>query len=111
MRRDTETVLDMLLAAEAVDRFPLDVDFIAFEANLEKQSAVLHQLIIMGEAAKRLSIESRQKHNHIPWSRLAGMRDRLIYAYDDVDLMLVWDAVRRELPPIVGSLKELAPRE
>ena len=52
-------------------------------------SAVLHQLMILGEAAKRLSDEFRETHDHIPWTDAARMRDRLIYGYDAIDLDIV----------------------
>jgi uncharacterized protein with HEPN domain len=50
------------------------------------QSAVLHQLLVIGEAVKRLSQDFRRDHPEIPFALIAGMRDKLIHEYDDVDL-------------------------
>lgn len=108
MQRDAESVLDILMAAELIEQFLRGVEYEHFDANHEKQSAVLHQLLVVGEASKRLSIEFRESHPDVPWSRMAGMRDRLIHAYDDVDLLLVWEAVTEVLPPIVQYLREVA---
>jgi uncharacterized protein with HEPN domain len=110
MQRDAESVLDILLAAELIEQFVRGVEYEQFEANHEKQSAVLHQLMVVGEAAKRLSVEFRDSHPDVPWTRMAGMRDRLIHAYDDVDLKLVWEAVNDVLPPIVQYLRNTQER-
>jgi uncharacterized protein with HEPN domain len=50
----------------------------------------LHQLLIIGEAVKNLSIEFKTKHEQIPGKLIAGMRDKVIHAYNDVDLDEVW---------------------
>ena len=111
MRRDEESIIDILLAAERIEEYLSGVDFDLFAMQSEKQSAVLHQLMVLGEAAKRLSSEFRLAHPGIPWSGMAGMRDRLIHAYDEVDLKLVWEAVTEVLPSVVKYLGELSPEQ
>jgi uncharacterized protein with HEPN domain len=76
-------------------------------ANEEKQSAVLHQLMILGEAAKRLSLEVRGAHPNIAWTEIAGMRNRLIHGYDAVDLSLVWDVIKKRVPSLLAYLQPL----
>jgi uncharacterized protein with HEPN domain len=66
---------------------------------------------VLGEAAKRLSPELRARHPDIPWRAIAGMRDRLVHGYDDVDLDLVWKTVSEDLPALIARLDRLAPRE
>ena len=68
--------------------------YAAFLADLKTQSAVLHQLLILGEAAKRLSQLFRDAHAHIPWPLITGMRDKLIHHYDVVDLGVVWETIQ-----------------
>lgn len=109
MQRDREALIDIVIAADRIAEFLEGFDFDRFAANAEKQSAVLHQIMILGEATKRLSQEFRQMHERVPWSNIAGMRDRLMHAYDDVDLTLVWESVTRVLPPIVDYLRRIAP--
>ena len=81
----------------------------AFKSNELVPSAVLHQLTILGEAVKRLSDAFRETHDHIPWTDAARMRDRLIHAYDAIDLDIVWQAAPRETPAVLDQITPLAP--
>jgi uncharacterized protein with HEPN domain len=76
-----------------------------------RQAAVMRQLEIMGEAARRLSEETRQELSEIPWHQIIGMRNRLIHVYDDVDLAIVWDTVQNDLPPLIAQLEKIVPLE
>jgi uncharacterized protein with HEPN domain len=111
MPRDEATLLDMLRAARLTLRFSGSVDKAGFLGDLKTQAAVLHELLVLGEAAKRLSPELRAQHPDIPWRAIAGMRDRLVHGYDDVDLDLVWKTVSEDLPALIARLDRLAPRE
>jgi len=73
--------------------------------------AVLYQLIVMGEAVKRLSAELRQRHTEIPWALIAGMRDHLIHGYDVVDWHEVWKTATRDVPELLSKLEPLLPKE
>jgi uncharacterized protein with HEPN domain len=85
MQRDEATLLDIAKAARLVQAFIQGPEKEAFLNDYKTQSAVLYQLIVMGEAVKRLSDELRTQHLEIPWSLIAGMRDHLIHGYDVVD--------------------------
>ena len=79
MERDRSTLLDMIQAAELVLEFTAGMDRAMFLKDVKTQSAVLHQLMVIGEAVKRLSAEFRATHSQVPWSLIAGMRDKLIH--------------------------------
>ena len=111
MPQDDATLLDILRAAQLAVAFKGDLDKPAFLNDLKTQSAVLHQLLVLGEAVKRLSEGFRTSHPAIPWRMIAGMRDKLIHAYDAVDLDEVWKTVDIDLPHLITLLEPLEPQQ
>ncbi|MDQ3010558.1 MAG: DUF86 domain-containing protein [Acidobacteriota bacterium] len=103
MLRDDATVLDLLRAARLILDFTRGIF-----ADAKTQSAVLHQMMIVGEAVKRLSPEFRDTHSQVPWPLIAGMRDKLIHKYDEVDLVLIWQTVQTDIPSLLSYLEPLA---
>jgi len=111
MVRDQATLLDILHAARLTLDFKRGLDKEAFLENLKTQSAVLHQLMIIGEAVKRLSPELRAQYPQIPWLLIAGMRDKLIHGYDIVDLDQVWRTVIVDIPELISKIEPLVTKE
>ena len=83
----------------------------AFWTIVKTQSAVLHQLLVMGEAVKRLSMDYRGHHSEVPWNLIAGMRDQLIHGYDIVDLHEVWKTATQDVPDLLAWLEPRLPEE
>ena len=73
--------------------------------------AVLHALEILGEAASRVSLETREAHPEIPWRLAVSMRNRIIHAYFDVDLNIIWTTVAESLPRLVALLEAVLGQE
>jgi uncharacterized protein with HEPN domain len=69
--------------------------------------SLVHLLEVFGEAAKGVSPGFRQEHADLPWKKIAGMRDRLIHGYFDVNLDIVWQTVTEDLPDLVAKLEQL----
>lgn len=67
--------------------------------------ALVKAIEIIGEAGARVSIEGRDATPDVPWPEIVGMRNRLVHAYFDVDLDVVWTTVRHDLPPLVEALQ------
>jgi uncharacterized protein with HEPN domain len=99
--RDDAVLLDIVKAARLAKAFTHGFDKPAFLADLKTQSAVLHQLLVLGEAVKRLSAEFRDRYPAIPWKAIAGMRNILIHHYDTVDLDEVWKTVSIDVPAMI----------
>jgi len=107
MSLDETTLLDIAQAARLIVQFKQGMDKAAFLQDIKTQSAILHQLMIMGEAVKRLSQEFRAHHPAIPWTPIAGMRDKLIHAYDIVDFDQVWKTIDTDVPNLIFSIEPL----
>jgi uncharacterized protein with HEPN domain len=69
--------------------------------------SLIRELEIIGEAASKISAETRSQNTSIPWQDISGMRNRLIHAYFDVDLDTVWSTVSRDLPTLKAELEKI----
>jgi uncharacterized protein with HEPN domain len=97
----------MLRASRRIQSFVEEIDRERFREDELRQSAVVFQLFILGEAAKHVSEDLRASYDHIPWSKMARMRDRLIHGYFDVDLEIVWTTATRDVVTLVDQLEEI----
>ncbi len=79
----------------------------SFLEDLKTQLALRHQIIIIGEAVKRLSNAFRVEHQQVPWANIAGMRDKLVHEYDNVDTDMLWDVVDVDLPELLEFCAKL----
>jgi len=73
------------------------------------QYSVVHLLEIAGEAASGITLEFRTQYPGIPWRELIDMRNRLIHAYFNISLAIVWETVTNDLPKIEETLTTLFP--
>lgn len=110
-REDSAYLLDMLLAARDAVSFTEDMSFDDFVRDRRTQLSVLKAVEIVGEAAARVSEDVHRASPDIPWREIVGMRNRLVHVYFDIDLPLVWDTVRRDLPDLITRLEPLVPQE
>ncbi len=84
-----------------------DVDKAAFDASVEKQSAIIHQFLVLGEAASRVTEPFRSRHPDVPWHQAAGMRNRLLHDYIAVDSDMVWQTAKDNIPALLAQLEQI----
>ncbi len=108
---DLVSVTDIVVACRRVRDFTRGVSQEQFNNDSEKQSAVLYQIAVMGEATRRLSPTFIDANSRVPWADIAAMRNRLIHKYDDIDLELVWDTATVHVAELLRVLEPLLPRE
>ncbi|HEY9704359.1 MAG TPA: DUF86 domain-containing protein [Allocoleopsis sp.] len=111
MLRDKASLLDLARFALTIQELIKGIDKQTFMTDIRTQSAILYQIIILGEAVKRLSPEFRQQNYHIPWSGIAGMRDKLVHDYDGVNLEKVWLTITVAIPEFILMIEPLLPTD
>ena len=75
------------------------------------QLALFHLVEIMGEAASRVSIETRNRYPEIPWRGVIGMRNRIVHGYEVLDVDVLWDTLNEDVPPLIVQLSAILGRE
>ena len=99
---------DMRERIGRIETFLSGLERDAFLRDARTSDAVVRNLEVIGEAASRLPAEFRASCPDVPWGRIVGLRNRVVHAYFDVDLELVWTIVETELPRLRERLDDLA---
>ena len=108
--RDLSYLLDILEAAERIQEYNTHQTLEQFRNDGKTQSAIIYQIMIIGEVAKRLSQDCQKDYPDIPWSSIAKMRDKLIHQYAKTNLDIVWNVITLEIPNLVQALAPLRPQ-
>ncbi len=90
-------------AIRKIGSYTMTLDKEQFMQDGKTQSAVILQLLLVGEIAKKLSDETRTAIQ-LPWKEIIGFRDRAIHNYYDIDLDIVWETVMHDVPALKNSL-------
>lgn len=93
-------ITDALNAMTSAESFIEGMEFETFRNDNKTIFAVIRALEIVGEAVKRIPESIRQQYPQIPWKAMAGMRDKLIHGYGNVNLTLVWETITQKIPEL-----------
>jgi uncharacterized protein with HEPN domain len=109
MLRDREYLADILESARLACQYVAGKTKRQFLRDVQCQDSVIRRLEVIGEAARRVSADGRASMPELPWPQMVGLRNVMIHEYDAVDLTVVWDTVRKDLPPLIESLQSVVP--
>ena len=98
MRPEILYLTDIVDASDAILRFLEDVEQSNFLKDELRQSAVLQKLIVIGEAAARLSEEFRDRHQQIKWRSVIGLRNSAVHEYFSINWEVVWATATQDAP-------------
>lgn len=96
-----------MLCIKKIKRYTRGQSKQKFLENELLQDAVMRNIEIIGEASKNISLNFKQSYSSIPWKEMSGMRDKLIHHYMGVDLEMIWNTVKEDVPFLEKKLKEI----
>ena len=106
MKKDDSVYLRHIIDAFAqIELYMNSVSHEEFLRNRLLQDGVIRQLEVMGEATRNLSEELRNEYPEIPWRQMIGLRNRMIHAYFNVDLQIIWEIVQGDIPDLKPKMK------
>jgi uncharacterized protein with HEPN domain len=100
-RREELYLVDLIEAARAIGEIIRGLDLAAFRADKARPSAVLWQLVIIGESASKLSAAAQGQLSDIPWDQIRAFRNRLVHGYFALDWDVVWHVAMVDIPQLL----------
>jgi uncharacterized protein with HEPN domain len=105
--RDRQALEDMLAAAHKALGYAQGTTRESLPLVPMRLDALLYEIVVSGEAARRLSSEIRAAHPEIPWREIIGMRSVITHGYDQIDDDELWQVVERDLPDLIAKLEAI----
>ena len=108
MKKDPRVFLEHILECiDLVASYTADITKDEFLGERVKQDAVIRRIGVIGEAAKNLPADIRERYPDIPWREIMGTRDKLIHDYLGVDLEITWVVAKERLPELRGQVERI----
>lgn len=108
MKKDDSIYIEhIMIGLSKIEKYTLTMNQDQFFDSDMVQDAVIRQLQVIGEASKKISYKCKANNPEIPWKDMAGMRDKLIHDYIGVDLWVVWDTIKSDIPLLKKLLNKV----
>lgn len=107
MKYDLIFIEHILDSINAIEKFSRDLNKEKLISNRLKQSAIIREIEIIGEAVKNISENLKNKHRDVEWKEIAGTRDKMIHHYFGVDLNIVWNIIKIDLPNLKNKILKI----
>jgi uncharacterized protein with HEPN domain len=88
----------ILESISAIEDFSKGINKEELISNRLKQSAIVREVEIIGEAVKNISEETKKKYPKVKWKEIVGTRDKMIHHYFGVDINIIWEIIKKDLP-------------
>ncbi len=98
---------DILTSISRIEEYVEDLSFEKFSKDQKTIDAVIRNLEIIGEAAKNMPENFTENHGELPWREMISMRNKVIHEYFGIDINILWQTVKEDLPGLKTLVKEL----
>jgi uncharacterized protein with HEPN domain len=102
---------DILEAIDDIIRLTGGLTYEDLCANTTTQKAILYNMAVIGEAARRIPNDITMRYPEVPWREMRDMRNVVIHEYFGVDLQIIWETIQHDFPPLVPLLRKIASEE
>ncbi len=106
-KNDLAYIEHILESIGAIMNFSKGINKKKLISNRLKQSAIVREIEIIGEAVKNISKNLKDKHKEIRWKEIAGTRDKMIHHYFGVDMNIIWDIIKKDLPDLKKKILKI----
>ena len=100
-------VEDIWESIEKIERYIKGMSLENFQSDEKTTDAVVRNLEIVGEAASRLPKDFTHRHSEIEWIKITGLRNRIVHKYFGVDLQIIWQILKKDLPVLKTTFKNI----
>ena len=108
MKKDPEIFIKHILESiEEIEKHTGGISAAGFLRSTLVQDAAIRRLEVIGEAVKKIPAEAKNRAKAVPWKQIAGLRDILIHEYFGVDLKLVWNIIKKDLPALKANMRKV----
>ena len=107
MKNDLVFIEHILDSINAIEEFSQNMNKKELIASRLRQSAIVREIEIIGEAVKNLSLGLKSRHKEMEWKEITGTRDKMIHHYFGVDLNIVWDIIKINLPDLKKKILKI----
>ena len=108
MKKDPKLyLLDIVQAIEDIFSHVKGLDKNTFFIDIKSQDAVIRKITIIGKATKRLPSALRAREKNVAWKKMMGMRDIVVHDYSEINLMIVWNVIKKDLPGLKKAVEKI----
>jgi len=100
-------IVDISECIEKIEGYISGMTYDEYMKDSKTKDAIVRNLEIIGEAAKKIPDHIQERYKEIPWPQIVGMRNRLIHGYFVIDYDIVWNIVKDEMPDLKDKIKKI----
>jgi len=106
-KEDIIFIKHILDSIDAIEEFSREMDKKELSSNRMKQSAIVREIEVIGEAVKNISKRLKDEYPSVPWKEIVGTRDKMIHHYFGVDLNIIWNIIKKDLLDLKISIERI----